>query len=505
MINAATVMPLPDDDPIPLTETAPIPAFPVASLPTAIRAMVEAVAEATQTDPAMVGAVALSALSACNGGCAVIEVRPGWREPLNLYTATIANPGERKSAVQQTMTAPLLDVEHELVEATAATRLEQATMKQIAERTAEKLKDAAAKAPPAQRDKALADAIGAAQYAAEITVPAIPRLIADDTTPEAAGTLLAEQNGKLAIISAEGGIFDIIAGRYSGNVPNMDLWLKGHSGDPIKIDRKNRSPEYIRRPALTLGLMIQQAVLAAIANNPQFRGRGFLARILYAYPKSKVGRLEIAPPPADQSVIDAYNATLRTLVQGMLKWAENPAVLTMTPTAHKAIIAIEKVVEPSLGDGGELAPLADWGAKYVGAIARIAGNLHLAQHGPNAGIDTPVSAETIGAAWKIGDYFKHCAIKAFCDMGTDPQTAEAVYLLGRIEQLGEEELSERDIHRATKSKFKKKADLLPAIDRLVEHGYLIPAAPTGPTGCPPAAPRYRVHAHGTKGPKGPKA
>jgi hypothetical protein len=41
---------------------------------------------------------------------------------------------------------------------------------------------------------------------------------------------LQQVGGRLAIISAEGGVFDIIAGRYTNNVPNMDLWLKGHSG-----------------------------------------------------------------------------------------------------------------------------------------------------------------------------------------------------------------------------------------------------------------------------------
>ena len=108
------------------------------------------------------------------------------------------------------------------------------------------------------------------QTAASIEVPPVPRLVADDVTPEAAASLLAEQRGRLAIISAEGGIFDIIAGRYNGNVPNMDLWLKGHSGDMIRVDRKGRPPEYIPRPALTLGLMIQPEVLGAIAAQRSF-------------------------------------------------------------------------------------------------------------------------------------------------------------------------------------------------------------------------------------------
>ena len=64
--------------------------------PKPIADMVDAVAEATQTDPAMPATSALSALSACTGGHAEIEIRRGWREPLILYTATIAAPGERK-------------------------------------------------------------------------------------------------------------------------------------------------------------------------------------------------------------------------------------------------------------------------------------------------------------------------------------------------------------------------------------------------------------------------
>ena len=210
-----------------------------------------------------------------------------------------------------------------------------------------------------KKDEALADAIGAAMLADAIEVPAIPRLVADDVTPEAAASLLAEQGGRLAIISAEGGIFDIIAGRYS-KIPNMDLWLKGHSGDPLKVDRKGRPPEYIRRPALTLGLMIQPTVLSAIAAQREFRGRGFLARILYASPLSKVGHRTIAPAPVDPLVEKKYEESVGKLASGLAARAADPAVLTLTDTAQTAIQAIEEAVEPTLAGVGELAALADW-------------------------------------------------------------------------------------------------------------------------------------------------
>ncbi len=345
----------------------------------------------------------------------------------------------------------------------------------------------------------MADAIGAAMFAESISIPAIPRIVADDVTPEAAASLLADQGGRLAIISAEGGIFDIIAGRYSRAVPNMDLWLKAHSGDPLKVDRKGRPPEYIPRPALTLGLMIQPAVLSAIAANREFRGRGFLARILYAFPTSKVGHRKIAPPPVHNSIRDRYQKTVSDLASGMAEWLGDPAALVLTDTAQEAIQMIEEAIEPTLAGDGELASLADWGAKYVGAIARIAGILHLAEHGADTGPRTPVAAQTILAASRIGAYFKACAINAFAEMGTDRITADAVYLLDRVRWIDQSEVSERDLHVATKSRFKKKADLLPALERLVEHGYLLPiaAAPTGERGRP-GSQRYRVHEYATE-------
>ena len=255
--------------------------------------MVAAVSEATQTDAGMAGTVALGALAACAGGRVMIEIRSGWREPLNLFTVTVAGPGERKSAVLRMLTAPLQGAERKLLEAGHAARLEAQTTKDVAIKAADVAKAAAGKSTGDQRDELLGQAIAAAEAAQAVEIPPIPRLLADDVTPEACATLLAEQDGRLAVISAEGGIFDVIAGRYSGNVPVLDVWLKGHSGDPLRVDRKGRDPEYVENPALTLSLMIQPSVLSSMARQQAFRGRGLLARFLYSVPKSRVGHRTI--------------------------------------------------------------------------------------------------------------------------------------------------------------------------------------------------------------------
>ncbi len=189
-INANDVPPMPDadqldedqlDDPTPLVAAVGMPPFPVDSLPAAYAEMVASVAEACQVDAAMPASAALAALSACSGGHAVIELRSGWQEPLNLSVLIVASPGERKSAVMQALTGAPLDVEQQLADTGMAARLEAETQKRVAEESAQRAKQqAATKFGDDGWDSAMADAIGAAQFAADITVPAVPRLVADE-------------------------------------------------------------------------------------------------------------------------------------------------------------------------------------------------------------------------------------------------------------------------------------------------------------------------------------
>src|SRR5262249_55622168 len=161
---------------------------------------------------------ALTVLATCVGGCAKVEVRPGWREPLCISTATIARPAERKSAVQESMTAPLHEAECAMSFAGEVEHLKQQDALDMAKRTVDQpntdAANAAAKAakPDAtdkdrEAAKNTADAAKAAKATMRgIKVPVIPRLLADDTTPEAAASLLADHHGRIAIVSTEGGI-----------------------------------------------------------------------------------------------------------------------------------------------------------------------------------------------------------------------------------------------------------------------------------------------------------
>jgi len=402
-------------------------------------------------------------------------------------------PGSRKSAVFSVMTAPLLDAEQTLVEQTKSLVVEAKLAQQVAERDAERRAGAAADTvDPAARLEALAGAADAATAADAVRVPALPRLIADDITPEAAASLLAEQAGRLAVLSAEGGIFATMAGRYSGGIPSLEVFLKGHAGDMLRVDRMGRPAEHIAAPALTLGLALQPEVLRDIAKMPGFRGRGLLARILYALPENTVGRRRVGAPAVPALTAQVYQRQLRGLVLTLAEPGD-PLVLRLSAESNERVLDLERTLEPRLAPNAELRHLADWASKLTGATARIAGLLHLATT-LRSGWPQPVPAAYVDAAARIGHYYLAHALAVFDTMAADPVVDDARAVLDWIIRTGQIRFTRRDAFTAlSRARFRTVADLDPVIAILADHGYLRPGPAPAPTGGRPASPPWDVH------------
>lgn len=478
------------NEPEPLGRNRHLPDFPVDVLPEPYAGMVTAVAEFTQTNAGMAGTSVIGMLAACCGGRVLIEAQPGWLEPTNVFTATVALPGERKTAVQATLSAPLMNAERELMDKAAPAILEATTLREIEEKSAGKAIVSAAVLE--STDALRAEAIAAAMRAEAIVVPILPRIIADDVTPEAAASLLAEQAGRLAIISAEGGIFDIIAGRYSNNVPNLDVWLKGHAGDRLKIDRKGRPAEYVERPALTVAVMIQPAVLAAIARNPLMRGRGLLARFLYSLPPSRVGYRRSDPPAVPLDLSAEYEKNVHDLAVTLAEWTD-PAVILLDRDAVTVLRRFQDVVEPRMRPGGDLAHIADWANKAPGAAVRLAGLLHLAAK-PDGWRDS-ITTSTMTAAVTLAEFFIEHALAAFDAMNADPVIADAVTIIEAVIGRDLSEFTVRELHRTiVRSRFGSAADAGPALALLSQLGWIRRAQvePKDGPGRKPS-PAYEVH------------
>lgn len=473
--------------PIPLSVTHHLPQFPADVLPGWLGDMVTATAETTQTPIDLAGSIALSCLSASTMGRIIVEPIPGWVEQTSLFTCVALGPGNRKSTVFNTLTRPLRDAEAALSEASRPKVIEARTEKAIAVRAAEAALAVAGKA--ATDPDAVNNAKAAAVEAEEIEVPAEPRLLADDITPEAAKTLLSEQSGRLAIMSAEGGIFATIAGRYSG-VPDLDVFLKGHAGDMLRVTRKSAPVEHVERPALTVGLAVQPSVLRDIGAIPGFEERGLLARFLFSLPASTVGSRNPAPAAILPATRESYNRRMRELAEIM--WYARDTTLTLTTAARDRVIALETEREPKLAPGGEWESILNWANKWTGVVVRIAGLLHVAEH-LSDGWRCPIDVDTIDAAALIGYYYACHALAVWEHMGTNTNGPAKTVLEWLIQQR-QPQCTKRDIHRALHRRLAM-PQLEAAIGVLAEHGHIRIHQPTRTGAGRRPTPRIHVHPH----------
>jgi hypothetical protein len=486
--------------PIPLGVAAEVPTFPVDALTGWLGDYVTAVATATQTPPNLAGMLALAVLATVAAGAVEVQPRPGWHEPLCLFVAVGMDAGTRKSSVFTALTRPVADFEREQATAALPSITETVTLRRIADQAAAHAEAAASKAPADQQEERQAEAIARAAEAANLVVSPVPRWLVDDATPEALAGLLATY-GRIALLSPEGDVFDQMAGRYNQAAgPNLGVYLKGHAGDLLKVDRRGRPPEYIQRPCLTIGLTVQPEVLRGLASRPGFRGRGLLARFLYSLPTSLVGHRQPGPPHVPEPVANRYTLELQALAASLTAPGrdDGPAVLALDPQASELLLAFETDLEPRLAaDSGDLAHLAGWAAKLAGATCRLAALLHLASH-LRDGWAQPIGADTFTAAIRLADYLIEHARAVFDLMGADPRTDDAHWLLDWIGRTNRAQFSRRDAHRAApRGRFATATDLEPALRLLEEHGYLRrvdPAPSQDPRGRGrPASPRFLVN------------
>jgi hypothetical protein len=445
--------------------TCRLPQFPVRALPAWLRDHVDALA----------GCLSLAVLSAAASGRVRVDTGM-WTEPCCLYMVVAMEPASRKSSVFAAMTAPLSEAEQQLANQTAPLIRKAELQRRVALAQAkEASRSAELEGTPAALDRAVA----AAEEAARITVPPTPRLIVADITPEHLARQLAEQDGGLALLSPEGGFFATLAGRYGG-APNFDTFLKAHSGDPIRVDRQGRAPDYVRAPALTVGVALQPEAIKDILAIPGGRGRGMLARILYSVPPSNVGYRSIrARTPLDDQVRQTYHHRLSHL----LTWARehtSPVTLSFTDEARHRIVHLhDDVIEPQLRPDGRLGRIGDWGGKLLGTILRIAGLLHLASHHDQAD-QRPIEVTTLRAAEELGHYYSEHALAVFGQADPDPVHTAAQKVLNWLQthpQLGQT-VSHRDLFAAVRCKaIPRSDDLTPAVELLATLGWLRPAPP----------------------------
>jgi DNA polymerase-1 len=481
---------------LPFGRDTPPPVFPVDIFPIWVRDFVTAQATATQTPLCAAGMLALGALSGGFGGKVRYQIRKDWSKAANLYVVVAMDPGERKSAVFKAIFAPVHAAEKAAIEkalpviaaAESERAVKEARLKHLQNKAAKGNREAAdgseGELDPAEAAKELAAEL------AEFVVPPMPVLMVDDETLESLGKTLIDQGGRLLQAAAEGTAFEIAGGRYADD-ENFDVYLKAHDGDYFKTGRVSRGRQYHESPALTCALAVQPDVLRCLGRSARARGRGFLARWLYSVPMPMVGSRTIRPTAMTAAVRSAYDRTMTVIWETPVP--PEPLTVPFSLEADDVLAAFEARVEPRLGLDGDLSGLAAWGTKLAGEVARIGGTLHMAEAaagGPLA-CPGPVTGDAIRAAVVFAEtYLIPHAVRAFGVMGADPAEGLAQRVIGWLVRNPMTTRFNKSVAfqnlKGGRSDFKS-ADLPPAFDLLVAHGYLRPAPHSGGPGRPPEA------------------
>lgn len=467
----ATVIPIDKWPPLALPGAIRTPEIPATLLPGWVGDMAAAVSAWSQTPQAMATMFSVSVLAAVLQRR--VEIAPWndeYREPLSLWTLTTGASGTRKTAVIDALARPLIRWEKlerdrmrsEIARAWAA--------REVTNKRIEKLKMDGAKAESAEKRQLIQAEIQREREEMPAEIYA-PRIFTGDITGERLQQLLVEQDERMTVLTDEAGIFGIMAGQYSGGTASLDVFLQGHSGTAMRVDRAGRLA-HLDRPALSFGLALQPGMLMDAAKSGRFRDSGLLARFLYAIPKSNVGERDVRTHrtlPAD--IRDAWERNLFALLDGQQRPVGAPKILPLDDAARERWLEFSEYVERRQGDGGCWAHMTDWTSKLPGAAARISALLELAVRGLSA---DAVGDDSMRRSLDLCRLLALHAEAAFRLMGTVDAEGDALALLRWIEANRLTEFTRHEAHKAMEGRFRTVARLLSAIRTLQEWSALSP-------------------------------
>lgn len=388
-----------------------------------------AISESKQTPEGMAVMLGLSIVATCVQK--KFEVAPygdaEYTEQLSLWTATVLKSGERKSPVLNAMRAPIVAWQKEQTELLKPLMLETSIAINVAQKRIEKLQQDAAKEADTDKRQGIVDQIYQIKTSVPVEVKA-PSLWTADVTAEALQDLLAENDERMALLTDEGNIFEIMAGLYNDGKVNIDIFLQAYSGSPTKIMRKTRKVD-LHKPALTFGLAVQPVVIESFAtgSKKQFRGKGALGRFLFCIPESMLGkRVAGRRAPIAAEVKSRYEEGIKGLLSVPKTFddagKEVPRMLMLEDEAICAWEEFDARVEIMIGPGGELEAMDDWGAKLPGTALRIAGLLHLVEYGTGNNI---IGKDTLDRAIHLCDLLIGHTKAVFGLIGVDEPVSDA--------------------------------------------------------------------------------
>jgi hypothetical protein len=438
---------------VPLDQLPTPPTIDLRLFPSGVADYARAVADSVCFHNNLAAAFALGVLSVANiNRC--VNVHQGWTEPLCLYVAGVGRSGAGKTPMLKPFRKPFDEFQRSYNQAHADEIQKRAddiqrweAEKQVARkprkggsltRSLDELNDLLRDNPPLYKKC----------------------LYLGDTTPEALTDALIEQGGKIALLSGEPTMFDILAGMYSDR-PNLDLVTNAYDGEPVHSRRKKDGQKDIEHAYLSAVLGVQTERVQEILENKRLRDSGVMPRFCYFVQLEKfISVKDSKPIPA------ASEAQFNGLISHLLSGSGD--LLYLSDEVRSTFLNYVDECRRRVMEGGEWDYCAEWGSKQAGRALRIAANFHTCLHLDPA--TKPIDGATMTNAITLSEQLAEHATHLFRRAELPKETADALYVWKRIASIKSMCFSKVELTR----KVQGKADLdyARAIEKLVANGYI---------------------------------
>jgi Protein of unknown function (DUF3987)/Primase C terminal 2 (PriCT-2) len=405
-------------------------------------------------------------------------VMSGRRIPLAVYALTIAESGERKTAVDEAATLPQRRREEELGVEHKTARLRFNNANEAYKRQ----KESILKNTP---DSLVEDQLNA--LPPPPLPPLDPVLLVEEPTYEGMVKLLETGQPTVGLFSNEGGRF---IGGYALSKDHRIKTLSGLNslwdGGPISRVRSGDGAVKLYGRRVSLHLMAQPKIAAKLLQDGEVEDIGFLARCLVCWPESTIGTREYVDEDYRETpeiqkymrVIDhllAQDLPLKDSATGGEYETRNtlqPRDIPVTPAGKKLYIKFYEYVEFRLGKDQQYADIRSFGSKAADMALRLAGTLALIENSQVASLEPHHVAQGIA----LMQFY----LDEWLRLIHGPALDEDLHLADQLRtwSQGFEYIYSSLVYRNGPSrKIREKTTALRIIDVLVSHGWLVRVSP----------------------------
>lgn len=426
------------DDALPLSaELDPPASFPMDALPPVLADYGKVIQRCTQAPDALVGNSLLAAASLAVQPHTNVVMPHGASVPVSLYVVSVAESGERKSAVDR--------------------------LALHAHNAFEKLKcdDAREKAEQyAKLDKS----------AKEVeSVPRTAVFLTSDPTVEGLCKLLHSGLPSVGVFSAEGGRF------LGGHGMSDDMALRTAAGlslfwdgSPVDRVRSGDGASKLFGRRVSMHLMAQPRATFAWLSNPVLRDQGLFSRCLVAYPQSTAGTRMFRDETADQTAAaNVYGTRMTELLTG--NWPINefyelqPQPMSLCSAARQLWISMHDQIERAIS--GNLNPIRGLASKAAEHLARMAAVFTLVAD-PNA---TIVSEDAMQRSTLMLNFYLGEALRLSGIQPIHEKSDQAALLWAWLQQRGKRFISLPEMVQFGPNKLRKAESMRSVMGVLADH------------------------------------